>query len=152
MWDQALRVVCVPSETLLEKTVLFFFFSFASSYQLDMASELEMRARVHFFQHWDHIWCRPTEALCMLPQSLWALVCIGPAVFRKPCFLSVCHPVCILQFFCLLFQRILLSPEGKEFMQASHLGLSAPRSLTLCPLSSCVSQYVSSHCRRKPLC
>jgi hypothetical protein len=63
-------VVCVPSETLLEKTVLFFFFSFASSYQLDMASELEMRARVHFFQHWDHIWCRPTEALCMLPQSL----------------------------------------------------------------------------------
>lgn len=69
-------------------------------------------------------------------------MCIGPAV--KPCFLSVCHPVCILQFFCLLFQRILLSPEGKEFMQASHLGLSAPRSLTLCPLSSCVSQYVSS--------
>lgn len=38
-----------------------------------------------------------------------------------------------------------LSPEGRDLMEASHLGLNVvPRSITLCIISSCRPLYLSS--------
>jgi hypothetical protein len=62
-----LRAVCFPSESPLEETN----FSFASVYQLEMASELGTGACVHLTVHLhDSIWYRPVQASCVLPQSL----------------------------------------------------------------------------------
>jgi hypothetical protein len=41
----------------------------------------------------------------------------------------------------ILFPQGSLSPEGRDLMEASHLGMSVPRSFTFCTLSSCVSLY-----------
>jgi hypothetical protein len=93
VWSLSLSVVCIPSETLLEKKI-----ASISSYQLDIASGLGMGVFVYFpFQHWDSIWFRPVQTLCMLPQSLWVHMCISPTVSRWPCFLSVFHPHWLLQ-------------------------------------------------------
>lgn len=83
-WCWIVRVVCTPSETLLEKTQL----PFVSRYQLDIASMLTM-------------WVVPTSSLCagsptgpeplqalyMLPQYLWGHLCISPAVIVENMFL-----------------------------------------------------------------
>lgn len=44
VWGLALRVICIPGEILLEKMS----FSFVSSYQLEILTELRMRAFVSF--------------------------------------------------------------------------------------------------------
>lgn len=78
----------IPSETLLVKINFFF----VSSYLLETASKLGMEAYVHFRSwFWDHIWCRPIQALYMLPQPLWVHTFIVLAVFRRPYFLGVLH-------------------------------------------------------------
>lgn len=65
-------MACIPIEIPLKKTN----FSFASGYQLEIASGLGMGAGVHISQHWDHMWCRPEQALCVLPQSLSSYVLV----------------------------------------------------------------------------
>lgn len=63
----SLKVGCIPSEPLLEKTT----FSFASAYQLEVASELPMGTCVYFLVLcWDSVWQRMIQALGTLPQSL----------------------------------------------------------------------------------
>lgn len=57
---------------------------------------------------------------------------------KKHCFLRVVHYLWLLKSFC---SSSALIPEhwGKGFDGVSHLGLGAPKSLTLCPLSCCGS-------------
>lgn len=79
-WDLAIRLVCILSETPLEKTN----FSFVSNYQLDIASVLRMEAYVYFFYlNFNPMCLCPLKALLMLPQSLWFHVCKSHDMFRK---------------------------------------------------------------------
>lgn len=70
-------------------------FSFASGYRLEIASGLGMGAGVHFSQHWDHMWCRPEQALSMMPQSLSSCVlvvlCLKGLVFLVSFIPSASH-------------------------------------------------------------
>jgi len=52
------------------------------------------------------------------------------AVFRRPCFPGVLHPP-----FQIPLLQSSLSSEGRDLIGMSQLGLSVPRSLTLCALS-----------------
>jgi hypothetical protein len=83
-------VFCWPStdghgashETALQQTN----FSFVSYCQLEIASWLEMGVHVYFSSpRWEpHCTCEP----CVLPQSLWAWVCINPFVSGRHCSVS----------------------------------------------------------------
>lgn len=66
-------------------------------------------------QHWDPIWLRSTQALCMLPQSLWVHKSISLTVSRRPCFLGVFHLNWLLQSFCLI-----LGLEGRDLIEVCH--------------------------------
>lgn len=66
----------------------------------------------------------------MLPQSLPKYLYISCAMFRGPCFLGNLDYPWLLNSFYLLFQSF-LSPEGRDLVETSHLGLSVPRSLSL---------------------
>lgn len=123
-WDLTLRVVAIPNETLLEKTVLLF----ASGSLLEIASGLEVGACVRFLsQHWD-----PTWQGWMLPQSLWAHVCADPAVSGSSCFLGALHSPGSFNS----ASSFLEFPErwgrGNWWRETFRLGLSVPRCLTLC--------------------
>lgn len=100
-WALPLRVVCIHSETLLDKTN----FSFSSSYKLERDSELGVGAHVYFsLEYWDPIWCSSLQDLCMLPQSLKFHRFINPAVFIRPCLLGV--PLLLLHSFRLVIHRV----------------------------------------------
>lgn len=89
-------------------------------------------ACVHFSQCWDSIWCRPNQALCMLPQTLWVCLCLEVLASCPPSILALN----------LLLPPLLqnsLSTEWRDMTETCHLGLSAPRPFTLCTLSSCRS-------------
>lgn len=60
---------------------------------------------------------------CVLPQSLWIQMCMGPIVSGKYHFLGVLPSLWLLQFVCLFS----LSLEGKGLMKLLHLGLRAPK-------------------------
>lgn len=79
----ALKIVCFPIETPLEKVT----FSFASCYLLKVTSELGMGLCIHVFQLEDPLRYILIQNLCMLPQSLLVHMCVQPAVFRRTCFL-----------------------------------------------------------------
>lgn len=103
---------------------------------------LGMGACVHFSQCWDSIWCRTHQDLCVLPQTLWVCLCLEGLAFCPPSILALN----------LLLPPLLknsLSTEWRDMMETSHLGLSAPRSFTLCTLSSCRSlDFVPIYCNR----
>lgn len=101
-----------------------------------------MWACVHFHsQGWDLIWCRSMQALCILPQTPWAYTCFSPDVFRRLCSLFAwCSPsLWCLQFFCLIFHRVLWPTRGEKWMRYP---IYIPWSLSLCSLSSCVSLFL----------
>lgn len=54
---------------------------------------------------------------------------ISTAVFRRSCFLGDLHTLWLLQIFYFLFHTV-PRPEGRNFMEISHLGLSVSASLT----------------------
>lgn len=65
---QLLHVVCISSETPLEKTIL----SFASGYQLEIASWLGIGACVHFTsEHWNLIWLGHVETANVFATTLF---------------------------------------------------------------------------------
>lgn len=68
-WVLPLRVICIPSEALLEKTR----FSFVRGCQCRVRDEGLCPL---LSQCWDHIWFRPVQALFRLPQSLLVHMCI----------------------------------------------------------------------------
>lgn len=89
------------------------------------------------------------QAPCTLPQSLWVPVCTSPVVSGKPCFLGVnqgLEPPLPLRVFPHTSTNSSLcpDPEGRDLMQTSHLGPSAPKSPTLCTLSSYGSPFNSA--------
>lgn len=43
-----------------------------------------------------------------------------------------------------------LSPEGSDLIRTSHLGLSVPKSLILCIMSSCESLFPSAATEERP--
>lgn len=112
-WGLPLRVVYLPSETPMEKTL----FSVANDYKLGIIPDLG----------WGHVSipfksrtpsgadpCR-SRACC---HSLWVnMHCLGHAV------LLVLHLLELLHSFCPLFHSS-LSPERRDVMETSHLWLS----------------------------
>lgn len=77
------------------------FFSCASRYQLDLAFQVSTSPlTLHPTRP------RSVQTLCLLPWSLWVLMCVGPALFRRPCFLGVCYHLWLSQYFCLLFEGL----------------------------------------------
>lgn len=87
-------------------------------------------------QYMDSIWWRPPSGfLHSVLQSLWVHKHICPAIYKKPCFLSVFNPLA-LTIFSIHFPEISLSPE-KDLMEMSHWGLDVPRSLILFTWSRC---------------
>jgi hypothetical protein len=72
-WDLLLRVACFPNETSLEKTN----FSFASGYQLKIASGLRMGVIYPLsLLLYNPIWCKSIQDLCMMSHTLWNHMCI----------------------------------------------------------------------------
>jgi hypothetical protein len=84
-WGLLLKMAFILCETPSEKAN----FSFTSGDQLELASELGMGTYVLFScQHCNLIWLRLVQAQYKLSVSMRSYVCcVGPAVFRRPCFL-----------------------------------------------------------------
>lgn len=55
-----------------------------------------------------------------------APVCLGPAVFGRPGFLGVFHPLQLVQSSSLLCLQGALSPQGRGLVETTLLGLSLP--------------------------
>lgn len=51
---------------------------------------------------------RPVQAHCMLPQPLWICMSVGPAMFKRPCFLGFHHA---------LLLPPLLNPQGRDLIK-----------------------------------
>lgn len=80
-------MVCIYSETYLEKVIFFF----ASGYQLEITFPLGMDAHIYFpSQHWNSVWLRPVQAMCILPVW-WLHIYVSLIVSRRFCFLCVSH-------------------------------------------------------------
>lgn len=142
VWGLALRVVCIPSKTLLDQTK----FSCVSSYQLQIASGLWVWARVYSAvtagTPSDLDLCRP----CACCHSVWVHMCI---LLCRKVFFPWCFPSPLtLKIFLPLVQGS-LSPEERELMETPHLGLSVSRSLTVCTLSRFVDLYLVSSTARE---
>lgn len=89
----------IPSQTLLEKTK----FSFASRCQSWIDSWLGMWACLCFPPSMVELWLEPVQVLCMLPTSLWVLMCVIPVMSGEYCFPDVFHHLWLLQSFHDLF-------------------------------------------------
>lgn len=75
-WGLALRVVCIPSEAPLEQI----FFSFLSSYQLEIALGLGYGLVCTSPHCWDAVWLRCLQGLWVPPQSPWVHMCDLPCL------------------------------------------------------------------------
>lgn len=141
----ATRVICIARETPWETTNL----SFASTYQLEIASGLETKACVHFLtQCWDPIKSKHVQSLYMLTHSVSSYVhwsCV-----RRSCFLGVLHKFWLLHSF-YLHMCVDSWTLRREIVQKSHLGLSISRYLMFCIIQLLVSLFVPKHYRSKLL-
>lgn len=81
-------------------------------------------------QCWEHIWLESMQVPCILLHSPWVHICTSSFVSAWPCLFGIDHPLWFSQSLCLLFHS-LLSPEGRDLMMTSHLGLSVPRPPTI---------------------
>jgi hypothetical protein len=121
-----LGVVCVPSETLFEKTI-FPFQAGGRSLLVRGGSPCPLpplRAATISV-------CNLCRLCVLLPQSTWVHMCGSFAVSD-----AVIHPIWLLQSSLFLFCS--LSPaQGRGLMKTSYVWLAAPNSLTLWTLSSC---------------
>lgn len=118
LWDLPLRVVCIPSETLLGRTI----FSFTSGYPLEIASMLGMGA-VSSTSLTAGI---PSDTVLVhAPAVLWVHMCVSSAVFRRPCLFPWCpsSPVaCMILTFPFLFIRVPGALRGRNLIENFHLG------------------------------
>lgn len=85
----------------------------------------------------------------MCPLSLWELGSHHAATVSVSCCLEGLFPWCpppplVVKIFLLPILQGSLILEGKELTEISHSGLTLPRSVTFCSLSSC-SLCISSH-------
>ena len=114
-WNLALSVVNIPSKTPLEKTNVFFIF------------------------------CKQISIL----GYGWQPMSTSPSRSWTPSGLNLCVPctccqvllvdICIIPLPPLLHSSLI--PETKDLIKTFHLGLSIPKSLTFCTLSSYVYQF-----------
>lgn len=119
-------------------------FSFASGYQLEIASGLWMGANVHVYsQDWGpHMTWTCKGPVHAAPVSLSS----SSVVSRSSCFFGVFHSHWLLQSFCLIFYRV-HGAFRRYFMKTFHLGISVPRSLTVWTLFSWVSVFAPIYSR-----
>ena len=108
---------------------------FFSCEKLEIASGLGVWACV-YSQHWNPVRPRPVQTLYMLPQSLWASLCIWPAVvsFIPSGFSNISTSATTVPW----------ALREKDVMETSHLGPSVPRSLTLPTVQLWVSIFSPS--------
>lgn len=76
VWNLALRMVCVPSETPSEKTRL----SFDSGHQLEIESGLGKWACVHFYSQQPHQAQTPACAMHLATVSVISHMCCSSCV------------------------------------------------------------------------
>lgn len=81
-------------------------------------------------QLWDPPWLEPVQALCMLP-SLWVHMCTSPDLSGRHCFHGAIDPFWLLTIFLPSLPHRSLSLEGRGLMKTLHVGLCAPKPLTL---------------------
>lgn len=81
---------------------------------------------------------------CSCYHSLCEFMCAPVLLYLEDTVSSESSPSPALEFFFLPLPRVALSPEGTDLVKTSHLGLSAPESLTLCTaaLTFCVSYHL----------
>lgn len=98
-------------------------------------------------QHREPAWHRALQALCLLPVSLWAYICVSTAVFPWPCFLTILPPSWLYNITLPLFLFLVLrgrvwwrQPITTECFNVSHFQ-------RIVQLWACVS--VTIYCRRK---
>lgn len=112
-------MVWVPSETPLEKAN----FSFAGSYQSEIAFRVGMRASVHFSsQNWNSM-----AYACACCYSLWEFECVIHEFIctasRMPCFLWCPPSPLVLTIFLPSLPQSFLGPRGRDLLVTSHLGI-----------------------------
>lgn len=121
----------ILGDTLLEK--MDFFFLFVRRYQLQIVSWLGLRpVSTSPSQFWGPIWPEPVGVLCQLPLSNFictsALLYLEGIVSFKSSTTSGSYNLSSIEI-----------PKPSGFVKIPHVGLSAPKSLTLYMLSSCGS-------------
>lgn len=120
-------------------------FPFSSRLQLQVASWLGVGLYVYFnLSVRDLVWFEPVQVSCVLSHPLCVHTCICPVVSAWCSFLGAFHHLCLLHFLHLLFHTDHWSLREGFLIETSHLGLSAPKSLTLCTLSSCEPGYIKN--------
>lgn len=109
-------MVYLPSDTSLEKSN----FSYASGYQLEIASELRMdRVSTFLFSSRDLVQCRPSVSSCV--PDLLCLEGLDTSMSIPSDFLTLSASSSMSS----------LIPEGRELMELSLTGLSSSRSHSL---------------------
>lgn len=109
-----------------------------------------MWACVHFpSSYWDVIRPRPVWVPHMLPYSVWVHMCTGPAVFRRPRFFGVLHPLWLLKSFHPSSSlEGFPEPQWRGFDGDIPFRTSVPLSLSLCIQLHC-SVFGPIYCRRE---
>lgn len=123
----------------------WFFFPFASAYQLHIASGLEVQAHVHsplsvpgpHLAGWNL--CSP----CACCHGLSEFICAPVLCIQKKMFHQSHPPPLALRIFLPLLPIRSQVLEGRDLMRTSDFAPRAPRSRTLCTPSSCRSCFLS---------
>ena len=132
----ALKMVCIPSETHLERMS----FSFVCSYQLEMPLGLGLGTGVHFCsQCWNSIWLRLCVCSATVPVSSYVYwpCCVQKALFPW----CLPFPLALTTFLLPLSQES-LSTNGRDLMLTFNFGASIWRCLPLCTFFRCASLYL----------
>lgn len=139
-------LVC-PRGTPLEKAG----FSFAGHHQLWIVSCLGTETWVHVLVSVLRPHPAWTRAVLVHAAIVCAHVCVSPAVSGRHCFLGVFHDLRLVAIFPPPLLCSSWASRGKALMRASafHLGLSAPKSLTVFTLSTCGSVCLFPYAARK---
>lgn len=135
---------CIPRATSLEITK----FSFARDYQLELASAWRLGCILFHSQHWNSIWLRHVQVLCMLPQSLWLHMCSEPVGTRRPCLFGVFHHRWLLEYLSASSFSEFLELGERNLMETSHLRLSILRSAALHIVQMRTSVSASIYCKK----
>ena len=112
--------------------------------------ESHKNTKLEAIMYTQRTWYRSVQALCLLlSPSLWIHMSFYHADLE--CFISWCLPSPLaLRLFLPPFSQGLLSLEGRDLMETSHLWLSVLRALSVCKVWLRVSVFVPT-CHRKKL-
>lgn len=105
--------------------ILLLYFSYASSYQLEIASGLEMIGMSTSFRSRALVRYRPMQALCRLP--VYEFICV-PALLSKRTDSLISSSLLALSAFLPPLPQSSMNSEGRDWMETSLIGLSIQRS------------------------